>query len=108
MHRIGISVTAAFVLSMIPLAPAALATPLSPPTAIANGGGGLLVDAGYYKRRHYKRGYSGFGFYWYGGRKYYPRKVYRHGKRYKYGYRKRGYRGYGSCVRVGDVRVCFR
>ena len=112
MHRFGIALSAAVVLSLFPFAPSAAAL-LPPLTAIANGAGGPLVDVGYRrhrgccynKRRHHKRGYSGLGFYWYGGHNFYPRKVYRHGYGYKkYGYGKRGYRGY---VKVGDVRICF-
>lgn len=108
MHRLGIALSAAVVLSMVPLAPS-VAAPVSSPTTIVNDAGSLVeVGYRYNKRRHYKRGYSSFGLHWYGGRKYYPRKVYRHGKRHhKYGYRKRGYRGYGNCVRIGGVKVCF-
>ena len=108
MHRLGIAVAAAVVLSMAPVAPSASAAPLSAAATILDAGGDAFMDVGYRYRGYgkYKRRYrSGLGFYWYGGRRYYPRKKYRYGYGYpKYGYR-RGY--YGNCVRVGGVRVCF-
>lgn len=110
MQRLGLAVTAAVVLSLIPAASPAVAVPFVPNGAVVTVDGGSLTEV-HYRGKRYKK-YRKYGTYRRGCKVYYrgygaivrgchSRK---YGRRY---YRPYKHRGASGCVRFNGISICF-